>query len=311
MIDLSVVIPVRDEQENVAELVARLTATLEVLGLSYELIFVTDRNRDNTLGELKALNAADGRVKLLKLSNSFGHHAAVMAGLAASAGKAVVIMDGDLQDLPEDIATLYRKMAQGYDVVYGVKEKKNESTFRNWCSRTFLWLLGGLSDQQLDFNTSMFRIVSRRVASEVLRFKEGEPSLTFIMGLVGFPTTWVPVSSGRRLHGRTKYNFLRQLNFAITSLLSFSTKPLRIISVFGMCVSTASLLYFLIVLAQWLLRGIAVPGWATLAVLLSFLGGAILMAQGITGEYIARVFLETKNRPLYIVEERVGWGGPG
>jgi dolichol-phosphate mannosyltransferase len=304
--DLSVVIPVRNEEENLAELTRRLHAALGPLSPEYEIIYVTDLNRDNTVAVLRQLNQEDGRVKALKLSSSFGQHVAVMAGLAHARGAAVVIMDGDLQDYPEDIPALYARLRDGHDIVYGTKQRKNDSALRNWLSRAFLKVLGRLSDFDMDLNTSMFRIISRRVVNAVLQFRERDPSLTFIMGLVGFPTARVQVTSGSRQHGQTNYSFWRQINLAVTSLISFSTKPLRIVSLVGIGTSGLALVYFLIALGNWALFRVPVVGWTSLVALMALVGGAILFAQGITGEYIARMFLETKRRPLYIVEEHIG-----
>lgn len=307
MIDFSVVIPVRNEAGNLTELTGRLHSVLGTMSERYEIIYVTDLNRDNTVGLLRELNQADSRVKAIKLSNAFGHHVAVLAGLAHSRGAAVVIMDGDLQDYPEDIPVLFARLREGHDIVYGTKERKNESAYRNLLSRTFVKVLGRLTDFDMDLNTSMFRIVSRRVVDAVLRFRERDPSLTFIMGLIGFPTSRVQVTSGTRIHGQTNYGLWRQVNLAVTSLISFSTKPLRIASLLGMCISALALIYFLFALGKWAIFGVPVAGWTSLAALLGLVGGAILFAQGITGEYIARMFLETKGRPLYIVEESLGF----
>jgi dolichol-phosphate mannosyltransferase len=305
--DLSVVVPVRNEGDNLVELTTRLHSALGTLSPHYEIIYVTDLNRDNTLAVLHQLNQEDPRVKVLKLSNAFGHHVAVMAGLAHTQGAAVVIMDGDLQDYPEDIPALHARLREGNDIVYGTKQRKNDSALRNLLSRTFLKVLRRFSDFDMDLNTSMFRIISRRVVNAVLQFKERDPSLTFIMGLIGFPTARVQVTSGNRQHGQTNYSFWRQINLAITSLISFSTKPLRMVSMLGICTSAVALIYFLFALGNWALFGVPVAGWTSLAALLGLVGGAILFAQGITGEYIARMFLETKGRPLYVIEERLGF----
>jgi len=307
MIDLSVVVPVRDEEDNLVELTSRLHAVLGTLSPRYEIIFVTDLNRDNTPAILRQLNQQDERVKVIKLSNAFGHHVAVLAGLAHTQGSAVVIMDGDLQDYPEDIPALHARLCEGHDIVYGTKTRKNDSAFRNLLSRSFLRVLRRLSDFDMDLSTSMFRIVSRRVVNAVLQFKERDPSLTFIMGFIGFPTARVQVTSGSRKHGQTKYSLWRQINLAITSLVSFSTKPLRIVSLLGLCASGFALVYFLFAVIMWAFLGVPVAGWTSLAALLGLVGGAILFAQGITGEYIARVFLETKGRPPYVVEMRLGF----
>lgn len=308
--DLSVVVPVRDEAETIPELVQRLTDTMGSMGLRYEVIFVTDLNRDNTVQVLRQYSRQDAHIKMLKLSNAFGQHVAVVAGLHRASGAAVVIMDGDLQDYPEDIVKLYAKLREGFDVVYGIKERKNDSALRNLLSTAFIRVLSFLSDYRMDFNTSMFRIISARVKDAVLRFTELGPSLTFIMGLVGFPTTHVLVTSGTRQRGETKYSLWRQINLAISSLIAFSTKPLRLISLSGLVVSMLSVSYFAFLLLDFAVRRVPVQGWTTIVVLLTFLGGAILFAQGITGEYIAHIFLETKKRPLYIIEESSGFPEP-
>jgi glycosyltransferase involved in cell wall biosynthesis len=306
MSGLSVVVPVRNEAENIPELVARLTPVLQGISTEHEIIFATDLNRDNTLDVLRSLHQADSRVKTLKLSNAFGHHVAVLAGLAVSRGDAVVVMDGDLQDHPEDIPRLYAKLREGHEVVYGVKERKDESALRNLFSRTFVRLMKGLSDYDVDFNTSMFRIMSRRAVDELCRFRERDPSITGLVSVIGLPTTNVVVTSGARHAGRTNYSYWRQLNFAIGFLLSFSTKPLRLISMLGLAISMLALVYFLVVVIQRLAFGTPVQGWPTVVGLLSLLGGVQLLALGITGEYVARIFLEVKRRPLYVIEEEIG-----
>lgn len=306
MSSLSVVVPVRNEAENIPKLVARLTPVLESIATEHEVIFATDLNRDNTLEVLRSLHRSDPRIKTLKLSNAFGHHIAVLAGLQVSRGDAVVVMDGDLQDLPEDIPLLYAKLREGHDVVYGVKQRKNESALRNLFSRTVVRLMNRLSDYDVDFNTSMFRVMSRRAVDQLCRFRERDPSITGLVSVIGLPTAKVMVTSGTRGAGRTNYSYWRQLNFAINFVLSFSTKPLRLISMLGLAVSVLALLYFFVVVIQRLAFGTPVPGWPTVVGLLSLLGGIQLMALGITGEYVARIFLEVKRRPLYVVEEEIG-----
>lgn len=304
--DLSVVIPVRDEERSLQELVSRLSIALDALGLNYEIIFVTDVNRDNTFGLLKELNREDARVKAIRLTNPFGQHVAVRAGLEACAGRAVVIMDGDLQDHPEDIPILWRKLSEGYDVVYGVKERKDDALIRNLASKAFVAVMNRLSDVKVEHNTSMFRIISRRMLEEILRFTEAQPSLTFIMSLIGLPSATVQVTSGQRKEGTTKYGIFRLVNLAINSLISFSTKPIRVISMFGFCVAALSFTYMCVVVAQRLFFKIDVLGWSTTVFLISFIGGVQLLCIGVIGEYIANIFIQNKRRPLYIVQEKVG-----
>jgi dolichol-phosphate mannosyltransferase len=279
---------------------------LDALNISYEILFITDINKDDTFGVLKKLNVKDRRIKTIKLTNSYGQHVAIVAGLNACSGQVVVLMDGDLQDCPEDIPNLYAKLLEGYDIVYGIKERKNDSFLRNFLSGMFVWILNKFSDVKLEFNTSMFRIISRRTVEEVLRFKESQPSLTFIMSLIGFPCSAVKVTSAERKEGKTKYSLISLLNFAISSLISFSTKPIRMISFAGFYVAALSFIYLFVVIIQTLFFGMRVLGWPTIISLITLLGGVQLFGMGIIGEYIANIFMQTKNRPLYIIDERVG-----
>ena len=306
LIDISVVIPVKDEEEILPELSSRLENTLHKMKLTYEIIYVTDINKDRTFEILKDINKKNTNIKTLKLSNQSSQHIAVMAGLHASCGNAVVVMDGDLQDYPEDIIKLYEKHKEGYDIVYGVKDRKNDSFIRNIFSKSFRRVINYLSDNKIDFNTNMFRIISRRTVDELNKFTEKEPATTALMSVIGFPTTTVHVHSGVRLQGETKYSFLRQINLAISFILSFSTKPLRIISITGFILAMLSFIYLISIILQKIIYDVDPYGWPTLVVLITFFGGIQLLALGIIGEYIGRIFMETKNRPLYTIEERVG-----
>ena len=304
--DISVIIPVRDEAEILPELIARLAATLEKMGLSYEVIFVTDTNRDNTVEVLRAQNRVNSRIKVVKLSTPRGQHIAAVAGLDACCGDSAVLMDGDLQDYPEDIPKLYARMEEGFDIVYGTKEQKNDSALRNVFSKSFVSVLNWLSDQKLAHNTSMFRIISGRTVLQLRKFREYEQSLTGLMALVNFPTSTVQVTSGQRTKGETKYSFVRQLNFAMGFLLGFTTKPLRLISVLGLIVAGISFAYLVVVLVRAVFVGIVVVGWPTLVSLITFLSGMQLLALGTIGEYVGRIFIESKRRPLYVVEDVIG-----
>lgn len=304
--DISVVIPVRDEEKNIRELSERLAMTMKRMELTYEVIFVTDINTDRTLDVLRECHAHDDRIKVIKLSGRTGQHIAVVAGLDACQGDSVVLMDGDLQDFPEDIPKLHSRMSEGFDVVYGIKEKKDDSIIRNIFSKIFIRVMNRLSDYKVEHSTNMFRIISRRTVEQLNRFRENEQSLTGLISLIGFPTDKVLVTSGERTAGETKYSFLSQVNFAISFLLSFSTKPLRMISILGFIVSALSFLYLGFVVIQVLVAGTAVMGWPTLVVLMTFLGGIQLLALGVIGEYISRIFIESKKRPIYIVEEKIG-----
>jgi dolichol-phosphate mannosyltransferase len=306
MYEISIVIPVRDEEKNISELIKRISSSLEGIQKTFEIIFVTDINKDNTIGLLDEFSKKHLNVKTIKLSNSFGQHVAVMAGLDHCSGNYVVIMDGDLQDYPEDIPLLYRKITQGFDIVYAVKEVKNDGIFRNFSSRVFNYLMNNFSDFKIQSNSSMFRIISRKALLEITKFREYEPSLTYVFSYINLPTTTVMVRSGVRQYGTTKYSFFRLASFAISSLLSFSRKPLRLISGLGLIMSIFSFIYFAVVLYQYFASEIEILGWATIIAIVTFIGGIQLLSIGVIGEYIGRIYIQTKNRPLYIIEKKYG-----
>lgn len=306
MCEISIVIPVRDEEKNLDELVTRIFNSLEMINKSFEIIFITDINKDNTVQLLEDYSKKYSNVKAIKLSNGFGQHVAVMAGLDYASGEAIVIMDGDLQDCPEDIPLLYNKLCENFDIVYGIKERKNENVFRNSSSRLFNWIMNLFSDKKVSNNSSMFRIISRKALNEIVRFREYEPSLTYIFSYINLPTAKIAVTSGTRHKGETKYNFIKLFSFAVSSLLSFSRKPLRMISILGLVMSLLSFLYLIIVLFQYLFLKIEVQGWATMVVVSTLIGGIQLLSLGVIGEYIGRMYMQTKNRPLYIIERKIG-----
>jgi dolichol-phosphate mannosyltransferase len=306
-IALSVVAPVRDEEDTVPELVERLVAVLKREVGSFEILLVTDENRDNTLGVLRQASAADPRVRVLKLTRSFGQHMAVLAGLHHVRGEVVVIMDGDLEDLPEDIPLLLAKLKEGWQIAYGVREQKNETAFRNLCSAWFNRIINSLSDAAVPHNTCMFRAVTRRVKDELLEYREHEPALTGLMSLMGFAGVAVPVNSAQRHAGESKYNLVRMINLAISFILSFSTKPIRMVSVAGMVISAISFFLLLGVVIYGLRPGYQGMGFLTVAALVIFFGGIQLLAIGLIGEYVGRVFLEAKQRPRYTIDEKIGF----
>lgn len=306
MYNFSIVIPVRDEEKNIDNLVNRISSTLEKIHVTFEIIFVTDINTDDTIKLLEQHSRENQNIKTLELSNVFGQHVAVMAGLDHCSGEYIVVMDGDLQDAPEDIPLLYNKIREGYDVVYATKERKNGGFFRDLTSGMFNGLMNRLSDMKIDSNSSMFRIMSRKALEEVTKFREHDLSLTYIFSFINLPTATVKVGSGVRHQGRTKYGFFRLMGFATSSLLSFTRKPLRMISSLGLVVSMLSFAYLLIVLYQYFFLQIAVLGWATIIVIVTFTGGIQLLSIGVIGEYIGRIYMQTKNRPLYITKRKLG-----
>lgn len=306
MCDISVVIPVRDEEKNIGPLCERLAVSLNCISDLYEIIFVTDVNRDLTFETICKKNSEDSRIKVVKLSNSHGQHVAVLAGLHRSSGRYTVIMDGDLQDCPEDIPVLYNKVLQGFDIVYGVKPKKNDSAVRNFFSKSFNSVMRWMSDTKMDVNSGMFRIISRKALDAICQFKEIQPSLTYIFGMINLPCCTAEISYGKRLAGETKYSFAKLIQFAVSSMLSFTLKPLKMIMASGITVIVASFIYLVCKIIGILFFHFPFGTGEWIIFLIMFIGGLQLTAAGISGEYMGRIYMQTKNRPLYIVEYEVG-----
>jgi len=303
--DLSIVIPVKNEEEILNELVSRVLKTVRELTELFEVIFVTDVNRDKTFQILKQMAKSNHHVKVLKLSRSHGQSIAILAGLKYSKGKAVIIMDGDLQDIPEDIPRLYNKFQEGYDVVYGVKDKKDDRMLMNFFAKIYIKVINFLSDEKIDHNTNFFRIISRRTVDAMLSFPEKNPYFTSIASSIGFPTSTIKVISGSRKTGETKFSYITHINVAINNLISYTTKPLKIILIIGFITSGVGFIHLVFIIIKTCFYGNAI-GWSILVALIILFGGLQLFFLGVIGGYLGRVFMEVKNRPLYIVEEKIG-----
>jgi dolichol-phosphate mannosyltransferase len=308
---LSVVVPVYFEQEVVAEFYARARAAVSgIEAVRHELIFVNDGSTDRTLELLSAIAQRDPAVKVVDLSRNFGHQMAITAGLDHAAGDAVVVIDGDLQDPPEVIADMVRKWREGYKVVYGVRERrKGEPPLRRLAIKVFYRMLSWLSDIPIPLDSGDFRLMDRVVVNQLANFREEDRYLRGLTSWIGFrqcPLTYV---RDARYAGHTKYPFGKLLKLALDGVSSFSDKPLRFSSQLGFLITLCALLFMLWVIVGRLLHpGNAVPqGWASVMVAVLFLGGVQLMSVGILGEYIARIFRQTKSRPLYIVASRINF----
>jgi len=301
---LSVVIPIYNEVESVPVLHQRLTAALAGQG-AYELVLVDDRSSDGSWDVLLELAATDPSIRLLRLSRNFGHQIAISAGLDAARGEAVVLMDGDLQDPPEVIPGLIRKWREGYDVVYAVRERREgETRFKRATAKLFYRLLGQMSQVNIPENAGDFRLLSRRAADAVRRMPERARFLRGMTSWVGFRQTGIPYQRDPRYAGETKYPLRKMISFAIDATTSFSTAPLRFVSAVGTSMVIFCIAYSVYTLVRFSTNQ-TVPGWTSLVVLLLLIGGLQLLCLGIVGQYIARIFEEAKNRPLYLVDEVV------
>lgn len=304
---LSVIVPVHNEEENVEELGRRLADVLDALDEPSEVIFVDDGSSDATYAYLMALNLRDARFKVVRLSRNWGHQVAITAGTDLAAGDAVVVMDGDLQHPPELIPEFVRRWREGYEVIYGVMERRPEGWFKRTTAAIFYRLLGRLANIDVTAAAGDFRLVSRRALGAFNAMREANRYVRGMFSWIGFRQISVPYVCPPRYAGRTSYTFAKMLKLATDGIFSFSTRPLRIVLGAGFVVSACSFLFGIASLAAKLAGAYVVPGWLTLVVVMSFIGGVILFVLGVTGEYIGRIYDEVKRRPLYFVQDLHGF----
>ena len=306
---ISVVVPCYNEEEVVGESHRRLAAALERLpGFTFEIVYVDDGSRDRTADALRAVQAADPRARVVRLSRNFGHQIAVTAGIEHAAGAAVVLIDADLQDPPEVIAEMVRLWRAGCEVVYGVRhDREGETRFKLWTAKLFYRLLNRLSKVKIPLDAGDFRLLDRRVVEVLRQMPERDRFVRGMVSWIGFRQAAVLYRREPRRAGRSKYPLLRMLAFAADGVISFSFAPLRLAIWTGFAsilIAVAGIAWALIVRLytdDW------VKGWASLFTAVLFLGGVQLITLGIVGEYIGRIYAEVKRRPLYVVAERRGF----
>jgi dolichol-phosphate mannosyltransferase len=302
-IDISIIIPIFNEQEAIPELYERIKNSVSKITLNYELIFVNDGSKDNSLIELLKLTKIDDRVFYLNFSRNFGHQVAVTAGLDFCIGNAVVIIDGDLQDPPELIPDLYNKYKEGYEVVYAKRsERKGESFFKKFTAKLFYRLLRKITSINIPLDTGDFRLIDKKVVDYLKQMPEKNKFLRGQIAWLGFNQTQVLFSRDERKYGKTGYSFNKMFRFAMDGVTSFSDKPLLIVSKLGFAISFVSFIIILYALYSHYILDITITGWTSLIISSMFIGGVQLISIGIIGEYISRINKNVLNRPLYIVE---------
>ncbi len=306
----SLIIPVLNEVDTLPALLERLVPVLDGLDGTSEVIFVDDGSTDGSIDVLRNMAVADPRLRVVRLSRNFGHQVALTAGLDHARGDAMVIMDGDLQDPPEVITALAAKWREGFQVVYAVRdERAGESRAKLASARWFYRVLGRLSEVDIPMDVGDFRLVDRCAVDAVNEMPEHHRYLRGMFAWVGFDQTGVRYSRDARHAGRTKYPLRKMLAFAADGIVSFSTLPLRVALGVGFAVSVSSLLAGVAAIIAKLSNAAFVPGWASLVVVIAFLGGIQLTVLGVMGQYIARIHDEVKRRPQYLVREVVGEAG--
>jgi len=305
---ISIVVPMFNEEANIEALYTRLVKVLEGLNKSFEVICVNDGSRDNTLELLKGLNKRDARFKTVNLSRNFGKEIALSAGLDFTSGEVVVPIDADLQDPPEMIVDMLAKWQEGYDVVYAVRtEREGETWFKKWTAAMFYRVIGRMSPIEIPANTGDFRLMSRQAVDALKGLRETHRFMKGLFSWVGFNSTGIEYKRDARNAGKTKWNYKKLTDLAIEGITSFSYIPLKWSMYLGVFTASAAILYGIYFTIRTLIFGNPVPGYPSLMVIMLFLGGIQLMTIGIIGEYIGRIYTESKNRPLYLVRDAIGF----
>jgi dolichol-phosphate mannosyltransferase len=309
--ELSVIVPVYNEEAIVNELHSRLTAALRTLGLAYEIILVNDGSRDRSLALMREVAAADPDVRVLDLSRNFGHQIAITAGMDYARGQAVVVIDADLQDPPEVIGNLVSRWREGYQVVYAVRQHRiGETFFKKWTAAAFYRLIRRITNVDIPVDTGDFRLMDRSVVDSLKRIREKHRFVRGLVSWVGFRQTGVEYVRQERFAGETKYPLRKMLKFAFDGITSFSFLPLQVATYLGFAVSGLSFLAICWVLVEALVFHETVQGWSSLMVAVLFLGGIQLLTIGLIGEYVGRIYDEVKQRPLYLIREIIGAEAP-
>ena len=303
--DLSVIIPSYNEERNVEIMHERLTKTLSEITDSYEMIFVNDCSKDQTLLRIKELAERDSHVKYLSFSRNFGHQIAVSAGLDFCTGEAVVIIDGDLQDPPALICKMYERYKEGYKVVYAKrKTREGETWFKKATAKIFYRLLASMTSIDIPVDVGDFRLIDRVIVEHLRNMPEKSKYIRGQIAWIGYKQTFVEYHRDARLYGTTNYPLKKMLRFALDGITAFSDKPLKIASGLGIFSAIVSLLALVYALVSHFCFHTTITGWTSLILSVLFIGGVQLITIGIIGEYIARINNDVRNRPLYILDEK-------
>jgi glycosyltransferase involved in cell wall biosynthesis len=309
--EYSLVVPIFNEEETLSELVRRLTLLLDTLDGPAEVVLVDDGSSDRSYELMVAARETDPRFKVLRLSRNFGHQIAITAGMDAAAGNAVIVMDADLQDPPEVVLEMAARWREGFDVIYGVREERaGDTRFKKATASAFYRLLRRISNIDVPLDVGDFRLVDRRALEAFKSMRETNRYVRGMFSWIGFRQVGVTFQRDERFAGDTKYPLTKMLKFATDGVVSFSAAPLRFALNLGFAVSALSFAFGVLALVFKLAGFYSIPGLASIAVFVAFLGGIQLLVLGLMGEYIARIHDEVKDRPLYLVRDTHGLQGP-
>jgi glycosyltransferase involved in cell wall biosynthesis len=306
-VEISIIVPVHNEAAGIDAFFAQLIPVLEGLGTTWEVICINDGSADTTLDLLVELHRRTPAIKVISLSRNFGKDVALSAGFDFACGAAVIPIDADLQDPPELIVPMVAKWREGFDIVFATrKRREGDSWFKRTTARYFYQIFDRITDVPVPHDTGDYRLIDRRVVDVLVRLPERTRFMKGLFAWVGFRQTSVTFDRQPRHAGDTKWNYWRLWNFALDAITSFSSLPLKIWSYLGVAISLFAFLFALFLAGLKIIRGIDLPGYASLMVAVLFFGGVQLISLGIIGEYLARMYSEVKGRPLYLVRDT--WG---
>jgi glycosyltransferase involved in cell wall biosynthesis len=300
---ISIVIPAYNEESNIVPIRHRLAAVLEPYG-DYEILFVDDGSNDATLYEIEKIVQTDPRIKYLSFSRNFGHQKALRAGLDHAAGKCAITLDADLQHPPELIPKMVERWKEGYEVVSAVRENSSDlSWFKRKTSESFYKLINYLSSIEIRHGAADFRLMDRAVLDVFRQIKEEHLFFRGMISWIGFKQCFIPYQEEKRLCGKSKYSLKKMVLLALDGITSFSVRPLHLTTLFGGVVSLTSFLYGLFAISAALFTDKVISGWTSMIISILFLGGIQLLMLGIVGEYLGKLFIESKHRPAYIIKK--------
>lgn len=305
---ITVVIPAYFEEEVIETCYVELKNVMDKYKWRYEFIFINDGSTDKTLDILKNLAKKDSAVKIIDFTRNFGHQVAVTAGIYHSTGDATVVIDADLQDPPRVIAELVAKWQEGFDVVYAKRKKrKGESKFKLITAKFFYRFLNYMSEIDIPMDTGDFRLMDKKVVEAFKQMPERNRFVRGMISWVGFDQTYIEYERDERLAGETKYPLKKMIKFATDGIVSFSTKPLKLVQALGFVTIIMAVFIFIYSLMSKYIFKTVTPGWTSIMIIISFFSGVQLFSIGLLGEYIARIYDESKNRPLYLIKQKVNF----
>lgn len=307
---LSLIVPIYNESASLTAFFTRVEGVLEKLEHPYEVVCIDDGSTDSSFEQLNLHRKRNPAIKILRLTRNFGKDIALSAGLDHCDGDAVIPLDADLQDPPEVIPELLRKWQEGYEVVFARRESRiSDSFLKRTSASLFYWVFNHLTDTEIPPNTGDFRLMDRQVVEALRRIPERNRFMKGIFAWVGYRQAEVVYERPPRESGSTQWNYRKLWNFALDGITSFSTVPLRVWFYFGAVIAAFTVAYVIFLVVWTLYFGIDVPGYASLMVAVLFLGGIQIMSLGVIGEYLGRIYLEVKKRPLYLVQDAQGFEG--